>query len=77
MLHHYAVKFFAPVIVVPDLHPDGVLSVSAVSDLLEDIECNFTVAAYSWDSFDAKLETTRPVTVVCKITIETAFHTNL
>lgn len=54
MLHYYAVKFFAPVIVVPDLSPNGELRIFGVSDLLTDVEYGLTGVLYSWDSYAPK-----------------------
>lgn len=52
MLHYYAKKFFAPVIVTAHLQRDGEFSISLVSDLLEDlpnVELKLTV--FRWSSW--------------------------
>lgn len=53
MLHYYAVKFFAPLAVIPQLTDSGELEIYVVSDLLEEVVCNVTVSLYSWDSFQS------------------------
>lgn len=54
MLHYYAKKFFAPVIIVPEMTSKNGVDVYIVSDLLKDVHCELTVSFYSWDSFEPK-----------------------
>lgn len=56
MLHYYAAKFFAPVIVVPHLVSHGLkLSIYGISDRKNNDSCELSIALYSWDSLKPKL----------------------
>lgn len=52
MLHYYAAKFFAPVIIVPELQPNGDLIIFGISDLTYKISGRLSIYLYSWDSMD-------------------------
>lgn len=53
MLHYYAKKFFAPVVVTADLRNDGVIEINLISDSLDDAE-NVTIQIdiFRWDSME-------------------------
>lgn len=50
MLHYFAVDFFAPLLITPELLVSGILNVFVVSDLLYDYHASVTVSVYRWDS---------------------------
>ena len=50
MLHYFAVDFFAPLLITPQLLVTGILKLSIVSDLLYDLAASVTVSVYRWDS---------------------------
>lgn len=53
MLHYFAKKFFAPVIVTSRLKADGQLDVIVVSDLTQLIlNAEVAILVFSWNSFD-------------------------
>lgn len=50
MLHHSALDFFSPIIIVPELEISNNLTMYVVSDSLMDLEIIFNVEIYSWSS---------------------------
>lgn len=63
MLHYYAVKFFAPVIVVPEFQ-EGELEIYVVSDLLQDINVTLSVYVYNWDRLSPRITVTTNTSLV-------------
>lgn len=50
MLHYFAVDFFSPLLITPQLLVSGTIILNIVSDLLYDIHASVTVSVYRWDS---------------------------
>ena len=65
MLHYHAKKFFAPVIVTAHLWKNGDISVSLVSDLLNDLtDVEVGTTIFKWDSWTPVSSSKNRVTLV-------------
>lgn len=50
VLHYYTKKMFAPVLVSPEMSPNGLIMISLISDLLYDIsDVRLVINVYRWD----------------------------